>query len=107
MEFPRQEYWSGLAFPSPGESSQPRDPPNPRIEPASPASAGGLFTTEPPGKPYKPHTTLLFFSLNVQLSLKDVKVFYISAHIYVPGVLHSFVIQVSIWYHFPSPEEFS
>ena len=24
MEFPRQEYWSGLPFPSPGESSQPR-----------------------------------------------------------------------------------
>ena len=23
--FPRQEYWSGLPFPSPGESSQPRD----------------------------------------------------------------------------------
>ena len=25
MEFSRQEYWSGLPFPSPGESSQPRD----------------------------------------------------------------------------------
>ena len=25
MGFPRQEYWSGLPFPSPGESSQPRD----------------------------------------------------------------------------------
>ena len=25
MEFPRQEYWSGLPFPSPGESSRPRD----------------------------------------------------------------------------------
>ena len=30
MRFPRQEYWSGLAFPSP------RDPPNPGIEPRSP-----------------------------------------------------------------------
>ena len=29
--FPRQEYWSGLPFPSPG------DPPNPEIEPRSPA----------------------------------------------------------------------
>ena len=43
--FPRQEYWSGLAFPSPG------DLPNPGIKPTSPALAGGLRTTEPPGKP--------------------------------------------------------
>ena len=49
--FPRQEYWSGLPFPSP------EDLPNPGIEPAfpayqaSPALAGGFFTTEPPGKP--------------------------------------------------------
>ena len=44
MGFPRQEYWSGLPFPSPG------DPPNPGIEPAfsaSPALSGGFFTTEP------------------------------------------------------------
>ena len=42
MEFPRQEYWSGLPFPSPG------DLPNPGIEPASlasPALAGEFFTT--------------------------------------------------------------
>ena len=48
MEFCRQEYWSGLPFPSPG------DLPDPGIEPASlvsPAPAGGFFTTEPPGKP--------------------------------------------------------
>ena len=40
MGFPKQEYWSGLPFPSPG------DPPDPGIEPLSPASAGGFFTTE-------------------------------------------------------------
>ena len=45
MGFPRQEYWSGLPFPSPG------DLPNPGIHPASPALAGGFFTTKPPGKP--------------------------------------------------------
>ena len=45
MGFPRQEYWSGLPFPSPG------DLPDPGITPASPALAGGLFTSEPPGKP--------------------------------------------------------
>ena len=48
MGFSRQEYWSGLPFPPP------RDLPKPGLEPASlmsPASAGGFFTTEPPGKP--------------------------------------------------------
>ena len=45
MEFSRQEYWSGLPFPPPG------DLPNPEIELVSPALAGGFFTTEPPGKP--------------------------------------------------------
>ena len=45
MGFPRQEYWSGLSFPSPG------DLPDPGIKPASPALAGGLFTNEPPWKP--------------------------------------------------------
>ena len=39
--FPRQEYWSGLPFPSPG------DLPNPKIEPVSlsPALAGGFLIT--------------------------------------------------------------
>ena len=46
MGFFRQEYWSGLTFPSPG------DLPDPGIEPASLALAGGFFTTEPPGKPF-------------------------------------------------------
>ena len=48
MGFSSQEYWCGLLFPSPG------DLPDPGIEPefpASPALAGGFFTTEPPGKP--------------------------------------------------------
>ena len=45
MGFSRQEYWTGLPCPPPGVL------PNPRIEPTSPALAGGFFTTEPPGKP--------------------------------------------------------
>ena len=45
MGFSRQEYWSGLLFPSPG------DLPNPGMEPMSPASTGRFFTTEPLGKP--------------------------------------------------------
>ena len=45
MGFSRQEYWSGLPFPSPG------DLPNSGIEPASPAFAGEFFTAEPSPKP--------------------------------------------------------
>ena len=47
MGFFRQEYWSGLPFPTPG------DLPDPGIEHASlasPALAGGFFTSVPPGK---------------------------------------------------------
>ena len=44
MEFPRQEYWSGLLFPSPGNL------PGPGIETVSPALKGGFFTSDPPGK---------------------------------------------------------
>ena len=45
MGFSRQEYWSGLPFPSPG------DLPDPGIEPRCPELASGFSTTEPPGKP--------------------------------------------------------
>ena len=45
MGFPRQEYWSGLPFPSPG------DLPNPGIEPGSPALQADSLPTELPGKP--------------------------------------------------------
>ena len=50
MEFSKQEYWSWLPFPTPG------DLPNRGMEPASLASpllAGGFFTTESPGKLYR------------------------------------------------------
>ena len=39
MGFPRQEYWSRLPFPSPGNL------PDPGIEPKSPALTDGFFTT--------------------------------------------------------------
>ena len=45
MGFSRQEYWSGLSLPAPG------DLPSPGMEPMSPALAGRFFTTETPGKP--------------------------------------------------------
>ena len=43
--FSRQEYWSGLPFPFPG------DLPNPGIEPGSPTLEADALTSEPPGKP--------------------------------------------------------
>ena len=43
--FSRQEYWSGLPFPPPG------DLPNPGIKPRSPALQADSLLSEPPGKP--------------------------------------------------------
>ena len=50
MEFSRQEHWSGLPFPPPGDLL------NIGMEPTAPTSpvlAGGFFTTELPGKPFQ------------------------------------------------------
>ena len=47
VEFPRQEYWSGLVFPSPGDLR------NPGIEPRSPALQADSLPTELPGNPYR------------------------------------------------------
>ena len=44
MGFPRQEYWSGLPFPST------RDLPDPRIKPRSPVVQANSLLTELPGK---------------------------------------------------------
>ena len=45
VRFSRQEYWSGLPFPSPG------DLPDPGIKPGSPALQTDALPSEPPGKP--------------------------------------------------------
>ena len=55
MEFSRQEYWSGLPFPSPGDLS------DPGIEPVSPALQADFFfffSADPPGKPVSHPRTL-------------------------------------------------
>ena len=49
MRFSRQEHWSGLPFPSPG------DLPYPGIEPWSPTLQADTLTSQPPGKPNKVH----------------------------------------------------
>ena len=57
IEFPREIYWNGLPFPTPGHL------PNTGIEPASPALAGGCFTAAPPGKPFR----MLYHYLKIRL----------------------------------------
>ena len=56
MECSKQEYWSGLPFPSPG------DPPNPWIEPGSPTLHADALPSEPPGKPLFPIVTTCIYS---------------------------------------------
>ena len=54
--FSRQEYWSGLPFPSPG------DLPNPGTEPGSPALQADALPSEPPGSSDKPTANIIFNS---------------------------------------------
>ena len=74
MGFSRQEHWSGLPFPPPGNH------PDPGIKPASPASpalADGYFTTKPPGMyvyfasalQFFPPTILIDFSVSLNEAL--------------------------------------
>ena len=58
MGFSRQEYWSGLPFPPPG------DLPNPGIKPRSPASQADSLPSEPPGKPTRPAGSSKLSSFN-------------------------------------------
>ena len=64
LGFPRQEYCSGVPFPSPG------DLPDPGMEPASPALAGRFLTIEPPEKPKKVFSETQNSYKNSDLSLK-------------------------------------
>ena len=77
MGFPRQEYWSELPFPSPG------DLPNPGIKPRSPilqaasCIAGGFFTNcatrEGPQEPYKVGIIIAVILQIRKLKLKEFK----------------------------------
>ena len=57
MGFSRQEYWSGLPCPPPG------DLPNPVIEPKAPTLQADSLPSEPPGKPIYIYLFLFFASL--------------------------------------------
>ena len=87
MEFSRQEYWSGLPFPSPG------DLPDPGIEPRSPTLQADALPSEPPGK-----SSLTVSGLEFYLKFKHLAtqthflLFYVPVHYlkycrYFPNVL--------------------
>ena len=59
MGFSRQEYWNGLPFPPEGNL------PDPGIEFASPALAGGFFTTESPEKLLVPILVHIKFTIRI------------------------------------------
>ena len=59
--FSRQEYWSGLPFPSPG------DLPDPGMEPGSSELGADLLISEPPGKPSEKGCVFTSHSLNGSL----------------------------------------
>ena len=56
MEFSRQEYWSGLPFPSPG------DLPDLGIKPGSPPLQTDALPSEPAGKPLRAHKDRTIFT---------------------------------------------
>ena len=64
MGFPRQEYWSGLPFPSPGGLS------DPGMEPGSPALQVDSLPSEPPGKPIFYHKHSLIRDTSLQYCYK-------------------------------------
>ena len=67
MGFPRQEYWSGLSFPSPG------DLPNPGIKPRSLVLQADSLTSQPPGKS-SPTLSRTLFSAFSSLPILEINV---------------------------------
>ena len=75
MGFPKQEYWGGLPFPSPG------DLPDPGIKPRSPALQADSLPTKLWGKPQRKNMERYFFWNNSyldtsQLTLKNTCIFW-------------------------------
>ena len=71
MGFSRQESWSGLPFPPPG------DLPNPGIEPRSPALQADALTSNPPGKLGKGQMGGLFSFILIALRRRNLFTFFL------------------------------
>jgi len=88
MEFTRQEYYSRLPFPSPGNL------PHPGIKPMSLALAGRFFTTEPRGKSINGHIPQQICSFDGRIifsltsSLKSAPVF--TQHGFMTSKMHNY-----------------
>ena len=65
VEFSRQEYWSGLVFPSP------EDLPNPWIEPGSPTFQADSLPSEPPVEPLNAEDLEFFLGRHVKLNSRE------------------------------------
>ena len=76
MGFSRQEYWSGLPFPSPG------DLPNPGLEPRSPALEADALTSEPPGVAY------FIYSVDVSVPISQ----------FIPPPTFSPLVTITVFY---------
>ena len=69
MGFSRQEYWSGLSFPSPG------DLPGPGIKPKSPTFQADALTSELPGqKYYLTSLNLTLFNYKIPLVILSLRI---------------------------------
>ena len=98
VEFSRQEYWSGLPCPPPG------DLPNPGFEPKSPALQADSLPSEPPGKPK--NTGMGSLSLapgelpdpGIELGSPELQVDSLSAKLPGKPISHS-VVSNSLWPH--------
>ena len=78
MGFSRQEYWSGLPFPSPGELS------DPGIEPRFPTLQADSLPSEPLGKPKLYHRVFLNVEINLNLlGLRELGESIIESYVYL------------------------
>ena len=77
--FSRQEYWSGLPFPSPGNR------PDPGIKPMSPALQSNSLLSEPPGKIKRKLKFSFDFQKETEILIVNLTIFHTRSH-GVPGI---------------------
>ena len=93
-DFPWQEYWSGLPFPSPG------DLPDPAIKPSSPALQADALPSEPPGKAVLKAVYKINFNNTFILSnISEMSFFQHEINTKVMGIFYFFfsILIINIW----------
>ena len=84
MQFSRQEYWSGLPFPSPEDLS------DPGMEPGSPALQAESLPSEPPGKCYGPMEVGNLISVSSAFSKSSLYLWKLLVHVLLKPSLEDF-----------------